>query len=406
MHSRYDEIIDKYGILMKESIYTAPNIPTKKLLSAIKSYANRVDPDRVLLMCDDTVFGSAKEGIIITPEFFYSHSFLEKPQIIRITSIKDISIKSGFVNHSILINGTVVFVGTQADKKSLQALVLFVSELSNIARAADSSHNEAVETASTARAEEAARAEKAARAEEAARAEKAARAEEAAERDEKKSLFCLFSLLAKAASLNGKINKNKIEFAYLIIDEVCNQLPNATDMENMAKSAFNKAIKNDTDPSAYLEFISHNAKDEDALIEIFFMLLNLCGSDGRINIDEQVFLLNCCRSFSLDIEGCKEAINDFNDDNYGATNNESHNKSEYNRDNDDELGGAFSIIGCNYSSSESEIKGLYRKKISEFHPDKIQGKGLSQAFIEFANEQAKIINNAYEIIMTNFKNSL
>lgn len=59
----------------------------------------------------------------------------------------------------------------------------------------------------------------------------------------------------------------------------------------------------------------------------------------------------------------------------------------------------YSVLGCSHTDSIETIKKAYRRKISEFHPDKIQGKGLSQEFIDFANEQAKKINEAYESIL-------
>mgnify|MGYP001626224463 CR=1 FL=1 len=58
----------------------------------------------------------------------------------------------------------------------------------------------------------------------------------------------------------------------------------------------------------------------------------------------------------------------------------------------------FKILGCNEAASEEEIKRCYKRKISEFHPDKLEGKNLPASFIEFANEQSAKINAAYEAI--------
>ncbi|QIW15084.1 hypothetical protein A4G20_01290 [Pasteurellaceae bacterium RH1A] len=53
------------------SIYVYPNIPEKKLFNAIKTYAENIKPEDVVLLLDNTVFGSAKEGLIITKDRFY-----------------------------------------------------------------------------------------------------------------------------------------------------------------------------------------------------------------------------------------------------------------------------------------------------------------------------------------------
>ena len=46
-------------------------IPPKKLNNAIASYATQVPPEDVLLLFDNTVFGSAKDGLLLTPDAVY-----------------------------------------------------------------------------------------------------------------------------------------------------------------------------------------------------------------------------------------------------------------------------------------------------------------------------------------------
>jgi hypothetical protein len=48
-----------------QRMYLAPKIPLKKLSGAISSYANDVDPDDVLLLVDDTIWGGAGDGILV-----------------------------------------------------------------------------------------------------------------------------------------------------------------------------------------------------------------------------------------------------------------------------------------------------------------------------------------------------
>ncbi len=47
-------------------LYVAKNIPAKKLKRAINKYAQNVDPEKVFLLLDNTVFGTAKEGFLLT----------------------------------------------------------------------------------------------------------------------------------------------------------------------------------------------------------------------------------------------------------------------------------------------------------------------------------------------------
>ena len=63
-----------------------------------------------------------------------------------------------------------------------------------------------------------------------------------------------------------------------------------------------------------------------------------------------------------------------------------------------ELNEAYRILGISASASDAEIKSAWRKKVLEFHPDKVQAKGLPEAFVAFANEQSRKLNQAYETI--------
>lgn len=73
-------------------------------------------------------------------------------------------------------------------------------------------------------------------------------------------------------------------------------------------------------------------------------------------------------------------------------------EKDFSRKNDVTLEDCYSLLGCNESDETDTIKYAYKKKISEFHPDKIQGKGLSEAFMRIAEEESKKINCAYEMI--------
>ena len=58
----------------------------------------------------------------------------------------------------------------------------------------------------------------------------------------------------------------------------------------------------------------------------------------------------------------------------------------------------YEILGISANVTNEEVKKAWRQKALEFHPDKIQNKGLSQAFIDYATEQLQKINNAYDKI--------
>jgi DnaJ like chaperone protein len=62
------------------------------------------------------------------------------------------------------------------------------------------------------------------------------------------------------------------------------------------------------------------------------------------------------------------------------------------------LEAAYSALGISMEADEAEVKKVYRKLVSQYHPDKIEGQGLPPEFINAANEYFKRIHAAYEYI--------
>ncbi|MBU3954774.1 MAG: DnaJ domain-containing protein, partial [Proteobacteria bacterium] len=58
----------------------------------------------------------------------------------------------------------------------------------------------------------------------------------------------------------------------------------------------------------------------------------------------------------------------------------------------------YAVLKCDESASNDEIKKKYRTLVTEYHPDKIEAKGLPEEFIKFANDKFREIQEAYEHI--------
>jgi hypothetical protein len=101
-----------------ENMYVRPYIPSEKLLAAISGYAPSVNPNEVLVLVDDTFFGSASDGLLITKDGIYANGkcgrneaiFLESP-VIEVNT-----------NCRIMINGREFFQGKILDHLALLTL--------------------------------------------------------------------------------------------------------------------------------------------------------------------------------------------------------------------------------------------------------------------------------------------
>lgn len=111
-----------------DNIYFSPVIPNKKLQGAMIYLPHGVSPNDVLMLIDDTVFGSAKVGMCLTAKgLFYKASF-EDEQAYLFEHIQQVEADIGMITSSILINGRDELNFSQLDKGVVRTLVAFLNE--------------------------------------------------------------------------------------------------------------------------------------------------------------------------------------------------------------------------------------------------------------------------------------
>lgn len=113
------------GLLNLDGVFIYPNIPSKKLTNAIKSYAGDIMPDDVMVLLDDTLFGSASEGLIATKDKLYFKEIFEKSNFVKLDNIKSINV-DGVVYANLIINGMRMIKFTQINIESLSRFVNFI----------------------------------------------------------------------------------------------------------------------------------------------------------------------------------------------------------------------------------------------------------------------------------------
>ena len=78
----FETMIKSYAKKMKGTkgtVYLAPDIPSRKVKTAINSYANEISEMNVLALYDGVAFGRAMDGFIITKAAFYYKELIGKP---------------------------------------------------------------------------------------------------------------------------------------------------------------------------------------------------------------------------------------------------------------------------------------------------------------------------------------
>ncbi|MDV8151892.1 molecular chaperone DnaJ [Acinetobacter pittii] len=112
-----------------DNIYFAPAIPYKKLQGAMSYLPQGIHPDEILMLIDDTVFGSAKAGLCITATgLFYKESFGDEAAYL-FKNIHHAEADIGVINHGIVLNRMETLTFTQLDKATVRTLASFLNEV-------------------------------------------------------------------------------------------------------------------------------------------------------------------------------------------------------------------------------------------------------------------------------------
>lgn len=101
-----------------QKIFIAPDIPKKKIGGAIEGYGAGVRARDVVALIDDTVFGGAKEGMLITENEILAKAILEPVSRVALDKIKEISAEGSRV----YINGYEFAKFNIPEKRDIQAL--------------------------------------------------------------------------------------------------------------------------------------------------------------------------------------------------------------------------------------------------------------------------------------------
>ncbi len=195
--------------------------------------------------------------------------------------------------------------------------------------------------------------------------------------DEKKNIFtALFGMAAKIAKADGIVSSEEAEVIKLFMKDL-----NLSEQDTvMAGEIFSEAKNNDISVYDYAkDFGDIYAHNEEMRVCVYHMLFAVAGSDGDLHPEEDRILRNIIDPMRLDASMYNMLAEEF----LGQVNS----LEEY-----------YEVLGCSPDATDAQVKKSYREKCIEFHPDKIMSKGLPDSFMKFADEQMKMVTNAYDKI--------
>ena len=183
-----------------------------------------------------------------------------------------------------------------------------------------------------------------------------------------------FSMLAKISKADGRVTEPEITAVENFMNREL-QLDAAG--QQSAISIFRQAINSTESFEAFAQQFYSVFNIQPNILELMMdILFRVSVADGDITEQEESMLLSAARIFR------------FSNSDYERIKSRYVNVSNK----------YYAVLKCDKNTPDDEIKKQYRKLVTEYHPDKIEAKGLPEEFIKLAHDKFKEIQEAYDEI--------
>lgn len=190
-----------------------------------------------------------------------------------------------------------------------------------------------------------------------------------------------FSMVGKLAKADGRVCEDEIA----AIEKISRE---ALGLDAQTRSYANNVFRQAKDSSESFSDYARQFGDlfwQDQQLCSFMMsfLFQVAMADGELHPQEESMLLEAKTAFRF-----QESMYQSLRNRYVGAQSTSTSLSKH-----------YENLEVSPEATTAEIKKAYRQKANEFHPDKIEGKGLPPEFIKFANDRLAQINESYDAIM-------
>jgi DnaJ like chaperone protein len=198
------------------------------------------------------------------------------------------------------------------------------------------------------------------------------------------STFAVMGALCKA---DGVVTRDEIASA----ESMFARLHLSGQQREQAKAAFNRGKSPGFDLDAEVRSFAQVAHGQRPLLVMFLQIqCSAIAGDGNVHPAEHQLLVRVARLLGLseaEVAQLEASLRS------GARGFDGSARTTQSR-----LDDAYSALGLSSSAGDAEVKKVYRRLVSQNHPDKLAGKGLPESMREMAEERTREINAAYETI--------
>lgn len=200
------------------------------------------------------------------------------------------------------------------------------------------------------------------------------------------SVFAVMGALCKA---DGVVTRDEIQVA----EKLFTQFRLTGENRERAKAAFNRGKADDFDLDAELQHFLRISGRQPSLLQMFLQVqVSAVAADGVVHPAEHEMLVRIARGLGLP-EAQVDQLEAMLRGAHGGGAGQAGQQSSASQ-----LEDAYKVLGVSSSDSDSQIKKVYRKLMSENHPDKLAGRGMPESMREMAEQRTREISHAYDVI--------
>ncbi|MEX2475701.1 co-chaperone DjlA [Marinobacter sp.] len=205
------------------------------------------------------------------------------------------------------------------------------------------------------------------------------------------SVFAVMGALCKA---DGVVSQDEIKVAEALFV----RFRLSEQQRASARAAFNRGKEPDFDLEAELAHFLRVTGGQPSLLQMFLQVqVSAVAADGVVHPSEHDMLVRIARGLGLpesQVDQLEAMLRGAHAGQAGAGQPSTA----------QQVDDAYKALGVSPSASDAEIKKVYRKLMSENHPDKLAGRGLPESMREMAEERTGEISHAYDVIKEARKN--
>lgn len=203
----------------------------------------------------------------------------------------------------------------------------------------------------------------------------------------------IFSVLGYISKADGRVSPQEIQYAQHAMKSF-ELNPRQTEM---AMEHFRRGKSANFDFEGVMRRVNKNLGRNTNLKLIFLTVqIEAALADGHLGVKEKEIIYRVAEIFRFGRSVADDILSRYR---VGGQRQDQQTPGTAATDQD------YEILGLTRDANLAEVKRAYRRKISQFHPDKLIAKGLPDEMMTYANSMSEKLNSAYKRIQKDIKHA-